>query len=95
MLRPGVLRMAEVLTFSAYRSHRVIEPGRAVARPEGKLIAMRHVDLQSVLETVKVLRRTEWAAKLDPFNSGESSEAAGAGMPGDGDQPTRPQRNAG
>ena len=94
MLRPGVLRMAEVLTFSAYRSHRVIEPGRAVARPEGKLIAMRHVDLQSVLETVKVLRRTEWAAKLDPFNSG-NCETAGAGLPGDGSQPTKPQRNAG
>lgn len=81
--------MAEVLTFSAYRSHRVIEPGRAPSRPEGKLIAMRHVDLEIVLETVRVLRRSDWVTKLDPFNAKPTD------VIGDGDLPNPPQRNAG
>lgn len=69
MLPAGETGMAELITFSDHRAHRVIEPGRSAMPPEGKVIPMRHVDLASVLETVRVLRRSDWAMALDPFNA--------------------------
>lgn len=74
MLPDGGTGMADVITFSDHRLHRVVEPGRETARPEGKVIAMRHVDLASVLETVRVLRSSDWAMALDPFNTSDPQD---------------------
>lgn len=58
-------------------------PGRkagqtdAPARPAGELVAMRHVDLDCVIETVRVLRSLDDQSFLDCYNRRAGRQASG------------------
>lgn len=41
----------------------------------GELVAMRHLDLETVIETIRVLRTLEDQSVLDCFNRAERMEA--------------------
>lgn len=60
--------MASILTFSTDRARRVRASGDLPA-DGGELVAMGHVNLEAVVETVRVLRLLDPGHLLDPFNA--------------------------
>lgn len=60
--------MASILTFSTDRPHRVRALSELPA-DGGELVAMGHVNLETVVETVRVLRQLDPGHLLDPFNA--------------------------
>jgi hypothetical protein len=54
---------------SILKFHETQRAGRAPAAPgDGQVVAMRHIDLDTVVETVRVLRELEKTNLLDQFN---------------------------